>query len=250
VGFLVDPFTETVTDVHDRLEAPDGQAFLDHVRREMQARQLDLVAIAGGQLAMFIDNFGLLRGPEQRYWRFKDGEAKVAGRALILAVDPDTGFLAPIRADSIERIREGIVWQPGVTLLRVEEIILTSPGEPPRLFRRPRFSDERADDGAVITPAPPPPAAADEIFRWVVSARADRTVKEERYVLGADGDAPVLTEMVSAPDLEELHKLLPGNLVRHDPADDDPPEILEYLAPPPAPVPTPFDHDDDEEAAA
>jgi len=245
MGFLIDPFTETVTDIHEQLEAGDGQEFLDHVRRAIQARQLDLVGIAENLLGMFIDNFGLLRGAGQRYWRFRDGQAKVAGRALILAIDPTTGFLAPIRADSIGRIRDGIEWLPDVSLLRVDEIIIAAPGEAPRLVRRPVFSDDRADDGAkpltddeLAALAPPPPAAP---TRWVVSASASG-VKAVRYELA--GDELRVAEAITAKDLEELRPLLPGGLVRLEPEDDDDPSILEYLVTPQPPAPTPFDRED------
>jgi hypothetical protein len=258
VGFLVDPFAETVSDVHERLEALDEGDYLAKVREMLAGpwpvQQLRLIGFedAGGVAAMFVDNWGMLRGEKQRVWQFKDGPGRIAGKALILAVDPRNGFLAPIRSDVIEIIRDSLQFLPDVVIAGIDEhIVVNGPGKYPHIGLNVRFSDDRADDGALVAKVgpPPAPAAADEIFRWVVSARADRTVKAERYVLGADGDAPVLTRMISAPDLEELHKLLPGNLVRHDPADDDPPEILEYLAPPPAPTPTPFDHDHDEEAA-
>jgi hypothetical protein len=204
----------------------NDKPFLDEVRRLTQAIQVDVVCIAQNQLAMFIDNFGLLKGDTQRYWRFQDAPMKVAGRALILAVDPENGFIAPIRADSIDRVREGIVWIPeSVKLLRIEEMILVDKGEVPRIVRRPVFSDDEHEEVKPFVD----PALMSAPSRWIVSARPDGSVKAVRYLLTGDELTPA--QMITAKDIEALRPLLPPNLVRSDPEDNDPPEIIEYLSP-------------------
>lgn len=238
MGFLVDPFAETVTDLSERLNAHRNQDdYLDDVRATIGCEQLVIIGLIPGRLAMFIDNFAVLkgmRGQGQRYWRFKDGTEKVAGKAVMVAVDTATGFIAPIRQDLLEQVANNVLWLPDVHPLRIVEIVSAAPGETPVLSYRTIWSDERLDDGAAL-PDPESLRPAPRIpTRWEISATA-AGVKAVRYELRDGEDELRIAEAVTAKDLAELLTLLPAGLTRVEPLDDDPPEILGYWVPAGAP---------------
>jgi hypothetical protein len=140
-----------------------------------------------------------------------------------------------------------VLWLPDVKPVRIVEHIAAAPGETPVLRYRTIFSDERLDDGAPI-PAPAPPAVGDmpdpEALRprvptrWEVSATS-AGVKAIRYELPDGADELRIAESRTAKDLTALLEMLPGGLVRIEPLDDDPPEILGYWVPPGEAMPEP-----------
>lgn len=138
-AFLINPEAQTVVDV-EPLFAPE-LGLLENVRRMIEAPQVSIIGLANNQLALIVDNFGLLK-KNQHYFRFIDGQSKIAGKALLFAIDKPTGQIAPVRPDAIEDIVRAIAWCPDVTLLRVEEQILIEPGTVPQIARIPVWSDD------------------------------------------------------------------------------------------------------------
>jgi hypothetical protein len=237
-AFLVDPFTRSITDVEETL---DPQVpLLENMRQAVGAMQLTLAGVAGGQLVMAIDSFGLLKR-QQAFWHFIDGGSKIAGKALLFAVDQETGMIAPVRPDALEALREGIVFDEGVTLVRVEETILHEPGQLPMIARIPVFSDDPNPavleqlhaESRTVTPrgdlevleASEARARIHGGSGWLVKARADGSVAALRYVL--DGEELRLAEVRSAGDVKELRTLMPPGLTPVEPGDDEEPDVIE-----------------------
>ena len=238
-AFLVDPFAQTVIDVEPRFD--QARPLLDNLRLLMDAQLLTLAGVAHNRLALVIDGFGFLRRP-QAFWSFAGERQRVAGRAVLFAIDPSNGMLAPIRDDALAELEAAIRFHPDVALIRVEERILTEEGEVPAIARIPIFSDDPEpqilkdiDEELARNPmvpgsrlpssqaaiAPPPVPGAG----WVVQARQDGSVMATRYTL--EGEALKLAEMRSAADLPSLRQLMPANLVRREPGDDEPSDVLE-----------------------
>lgn len=240
-AFLIDPFTQTFEDVEASFDP--AVPFLDTMRKVVGAHQLAIMGIADNRLALVIDNFGLLKR-EQAYWRFVGDDNKLAGKAVMFAVDHNTGALAPIRPEAIDELRAGIVFCPDASLIRVEEVILTEPGKAPFIARIPVYSDdptppalaEIADEARTVAPMVPeghdasqssleaPPAAIVD-SGWVVQASKSGGVRATRYRL-QDG---VLTpyEMRTAEDLTKLREQMPPGMKQVDPGDDEPVDVLE-----------------------
>ena len=244
-AFLIDPAAESMTDVEPGFD--EAVPFLETMRSLVGAHQLAIMPLANHSLALVVDNFGLLK-KDQAYWSFNGGD-KIAGKGVMFAVRPDTGALAPIREEAFDELRAVVTFHPDVSLIRVEEVILTEKGRVPFIARVPVFSDNpepevlreihnsnrtvapMVEDGAdapehvdgMNGTEPPPATIVDS--GWVVQARKGGGVKATRYRL-QDG---ILTpyEMRSAKDLEALRALMPPDMRRVDPSDDEPEDVLE-----------------------
>ena len=241
-AFLIDPAAESMTDVEPGFD--EAVPFLDTMRRLVGAHQLAIIGLADGKLALVVDNFGLLKR-EQAYWSFAGGN-KVAGKGVLFAVNSENGALAPIRDDALDELRAAVEFFPDASLIRVEEVILMEQGRVPFIARIPVFSDDPepavlreihdsnrtvapmvengADEPQHVNGTEPPPATIVD-SGWVVQARKGGGVKATRYRL-QDG---ILTpyEMRSAKDLEALRALMPPDMRRVDPSDDEPEDVLE-----------------------
>lgn len=242
-AFLIDPHAKTMTDVEPGFD--EQIPFLDTMRQLLGATQLTIMGLAGGNLAVVLDNFGMLKR-EQAYWQFVGGGSRVAGKAVMFAVHPGNGALAPIREEAYDDLRAGIEFcDDDISLIRVEEVILTEAGSVPVIARVPVFSDNPEPDvlkeinALARTVAPmdmgdgdqpeingqAPPEASIVDTGWVVQASKAGGVKATRYRL-QDG---ILTpaEMRTAKDLEGLRKLMPPGMKRVDPSDEEPEDVLE-----------------------
>lgn len=242
-AFLIDPDAQTISDIEEQFDA--GIPFLENVRKLIGSTQLFPISVANDALVCFIDNFGLLKRGN-KLWRFEDGKQRFAGKALMFAVSPDDGNVAPIIPDRIEDIRRAIVFEPEVELLRIEELLLTEPGKAPSIARIPIYSDDpepeplRAAPAAERTltpmspppngeadPEPPEPAGAIIDQGWVVRASRSGGVTATRYRY----ENGILTpyEMRSAKDMNELRALKPPEMTKVvEPGDDEPEDVLEF----------------------
>jgi hypothetical protein len=267
--FLIDPFDKEVSDVQAVLDAAleVETDLLDFVRgqltndEERPVRQVTMIAVNHNQVAMFVDNFGMLKG-EQKFWRFREGGDRVAGRAVLFGVDLQTGLLGPLHQATVEDVKAAIVWEEGIALLRIEEIVITTPGEMPSIARIPVFSDdphpkvlEQIRDARLAQPTETQPSVSatspgpgnatsqpgpsqagprgdaeqDNIALdtgWIVRALANGAVQAVRYVLEADSIRPS-TERLHAANLAELRKLMPEGYERQEPDDEAESDVLE-----------------------
>lgn len=253
--FLIDPEAETIVDVEERFSAEierlgeelgPHEALTRVMREQLGVRQLVIRPLANGRLALVVDNFGLLK-PAQSFWRLADGDIKMAGKGLLMAVGPQ-GQLMPIDQSFRPQIEAAIVWERGVSLLRIVERVATTPGQVPSIVLFPVFSDDpepevlrQLDEAAAREQAKEPQDAPEiagngsgAVFSsadgvedgWTVEARQDGSCRALRYVL-ADGMLAPTSEMLSAPNLVELRKLMPPGLQRIEPGDDDAPNVIE-----------------------
>lgn len=150
--FLIDPTTKAIQDVEteltDRVRSSTdkhgdaSEALIEAIRALIgDPQQILLLAIAGGRLVLALDNYGLLRG-NQAFWHLSDNpQGRFGGKALLLAVAPE-GYLTPVVDEAREGLEASVVWDEGVSLLRLVERIVVTPGEPPQIARIPVFSDE------------------------------------------------------------------------------------------------------------
>lgn len=258
--FLIDPTSESVSDVEQaivRSISEDGDRMIDAVRSTIDAKQVAMLGLGGGRLVLFVDNYGLLRG-QQSFWRMSDGQQKIGGKALLMAVS-DEGFIVPLGPGiTSESVAGSIVWERGVTLLRLHEDIAGGvSGQMPQIVRIPVFSDDpnpailaqfdaiRGNDDTQASPQPHlsgpdsglgagPLVGAQEREAgavWTVTARPDGSVRALRYTV--DGDEVDLTgEVLTAADLPALRLLLPPGCNRVEPYDDDPPDVIEVWVEP------------------
>jgi len=231
-AFLVDPISRSIADVEDRLDP--GKPVLESLRTIIGATQLSIVGIANNGLALVVDNFGMLK-PGVGYWRFSDGSSRIAGKAVVFAIDRETGALAPVVDEALQTLVDNVVFaDDDVHLLRVEELILTEPGEAPMIARVPVFSDEpepevlAAHDAGqrTVQPAQDAVQAPGEDTGWVVQASRQGGVRATRYRLDEAGGLETV-EVRSAADLHALRELMPPGLKRVDPSDDEPADVLE-----------------------
>jgi hypothetical protein len=147
--FLIDPFSKTVSDVQDELDAAleADIDLLEFMRVRLSpagdrlVRQVSIIAANQDQLAIFVDNFGMLKGG-QEFWRFAAGGDRIAGKAMMFAVDPESGRIAPLDPAMVGDVEKAIVWEEDIYLLRVHEQLLTAPGEMPVIARIPVFNDD------------------------------------------------------------------------------------------------------------
>ncbi len=250
--FLIDPETKTVTDVGDRLDP--GKPLLECVRDLIGAHQLLPLGVFNNFAVLFIDNFGLLKR-DPKLWGLAGEATRIAGKGLLFAIDHDTGYVAPLVPERIEDVRNAVVFAPeGVTLLRIEELLVVEPGAVPMINRVPVYSDSDETNAALAgVPAearttmplsdpmtleiePPPPMPGDPATEapqdiidngWVIRARRDGTVTATRFHL-KDG---VLTphEMRSAKTIAELREQMPPGVSKVvQPSDDEPEDVLEF----------------------
>ena len=225
MSFLIDPFTQQISDVD--AEIRQRSDFLQAVRELIGSRQPNVVGLAHGALAMFVDSFGLLRGESQRFWRFMDGPERAGGKALVVRVDASTGQVGAIDSTTLPAFQQMVIFEPDIRLLRIEESLLCAPGQVPQFYRVPVFSDQHELNtmpalmkASAALPEPP------EVFRWVLQRRQPEGYRAVRYVLQDEDLRP--TEVRTAPTLEELRELLPSGLEFVPPGDDDPEDIIEY----------------------
>jgi hypothetical protein len=144
--FLIDPLARTVS----RATA-DGEDLLGGVSLLIEARALAVLPIAQA-FALFVDSVGLLR-EGAGYWRWKDGEDRFAGKAVLTLIG-ENGLPAPIPEDfAAEGVAEGIVWCAPDELERIEQtlVAVTTPEGRfvPTIQRRPVWR-------APVAPEPPP----------------------------------------------------------------------------------------------
>lgn len=225
--FLIDPVEQKVS----LADLDPTKPFLDECRRLMQATQVQTLAVNEGKLVLFIDGFGLLKGPTQRFFTLTGGDIRFAGRALLSAVDIESGMLRAIPADYLERAALDVSFVPhSVTLTGIDERLVCRPGEIPVVARMPTFSD----GGEIPLTSGTDEPETEAPFRWVLSRRADGSVRAVRFAL--DGNSLAPTALLSAATLDELRAQLPSGLIRLEPDDDADESVIEYLtAPQPAP---------------
>lgn len=267
--YLVDPVGKAVSDVEEDLgQAMEaGADFLDTVREmirlERRIEQLAIVALSSGQAAMIVDNFGMLR-KEQSFWRLNNGPNRIAGKAVVFAVAVD-GTLMPFPPGTltIENMRSLVVFDD-VTVVRIVEQVVTTPGQVPQIARLAVYSDDpepggleakiqaaRDEDQSDRQPQPsdvqPPPshfdlspkttsqpgasqvpAGAEPVLDtgWIVRSLSAGRVQAVRYVLEADSIKPA-AERLTAESLPELRKLMPEGYERQEPDDDAEPDVIE-----------------------
>ena len=150
--FLIDPTTKAIHDVEteltDRVRAATdkhgdaSEALIEAIRALIgDPQQILLLAIAGGRLVLALDNYGLLRA-NQSFWHLMDNpQGRFGGKALLLAVAPE-GYLTPVVDEARASIQASVIWDHGVSLLKLVERIIVTPGEPPQIARIPVFSDD------------------------------------------------------------------------------------------------------------
>jgi hypothetical protein len=145
--YLIDPIDKSVTDVELVLNAAmeGGEDFLETVRGmikdQRRIEQLAIIGLSSGQAAMIVDNFGMLR-KRQAFWRLSNGSNKIGGKAMLFAVAPD-GTLMPFPPNSLslESLRELVVFED-VTVTRIIEQVVTTPGQVPQIARLAIYSDD------------------------------------------------------------------------------------------------------------
>lgn len=212
-SFVVNPADQTVVAVE-----PEGD-FLDAVRREIGAVQTAVVPVSGRHFAVWCDAMGLLK-PGRDFWRFSDSEHRFAGKCLITGLD-DQGRPIPFGDDTkAEDLHAVLVFHPSSDLLAIVEHVVIAPdddGKPvPAIAREVRWKEQ--------------PEAAVPVSGggWTVFERANGTYRAILYEVREDETMEAM-QMVSAQNLEELHKLLPPGLVRHEPGELDAPEVVEHF---------------------
>jgi hypothetical protein len=145
--YLIDPIDKSVTDVELVLNGAmeGGEDFLETVRGlikdQRRIEQLAIIGLSSGRAAMIVDNFGMLR-KRQAFWRLSNGSNKIGGKAMLFAVAPD-GTLMPFPANSLslESLRELLVFED-VTVTRIIEQVVTTPGQVPQIARLAIYSDD------------------------------------------------------------------------------------------------------------
>jgi hypothetical protein len=145
--YLIDPVDKSVIDVELVLNGAmeGGEDFLETVRGmikdQRRIEQLAIIGLSSGQAAMIVDNFGMLR-KRQAFWRLTNGTNKIGGKAMLFAVAPD-GTLMPFPPNSLslESLRNLVVFED-VTVTRIVEQVVTTPGQVPQIARLAIYSDD------------------------------------------------------------------------------------------------------------
>jgi hypothetical protein len=258
--FLIDPTTQTTIDVeerfvemvrerHDRGDHP-GDALVGAIKATIgDPKQVIMRPIAGGRLVLAVDNFGMLK-QQQRFWRLSDGNIRIAGTALLLAVGPE-GTLMPLSDEARPTVEAAVVWEPeGLSVVKIVERLSVSPGEPPQIVPIPVFSDDPDPAWLKLEPEPidePDPDLPDFLPQnagnrpgasqaparedgaplegWSVRSRPDGSARAVRYVL--DGDSLSPAEMLTAGSLDALRLMRPDGLRAITPSDDDAEDVIE-----------------------
>jgi hypothetical protein len=210
--FLVDPTARMVTAIEI-----EGD-FLDSVRREIGASTLDVIAVAEHRFAVWADALGMLK-PGRDFWRFSDAEFRFSGKSLITGLNED-GLPVPFpEGATAADVHAGIAWHGSDELLAIEEVVLVVPGADgrptPVINRLIRWKPEEP----LVTPSVG--------GGWTVYERNNGTYRAVLYELRGEGDLEAM-QMLSAPNLEELHRQLPAGLIHKEADDEDAPEVIEH----------------------
>lgn len=218
-SFVVDPTAKTV--VATEIEGE----FLDAVRREVGAMQLQVVPVAEHRFAVWVDAMGLLK-PGRDFWRFSDAEFRFAGKSLITGLSEE-GLPVPFpEGATAEDVQNGITWHSSDELLAIEEhvvVVSDEEGRPtPLIARHVRWKES-------------PPIVPNGAGGWTIYERNNGSYRAVRYEI-RDNELEAM-EMRSANNLEELHRQLPPGLVHREAGDEEAPEVVEHWIVPDVPVP-------------
>jgi hypothetical protein len=273
--FLIDPYSKTVSDVQEELD--DALAadidLLEFMRVRLSpagdrlVRQVSIIAANQDRLAIFVDNFGMLKGG-QEFWRFAAGGDRIAGKAMMFAVDPESGRIAPLDPAMVGDVAKAVVWEEDIYLLRVHEQLLTAPGEMPVIARIPVFNDDPhpkvlddieearseehaldASNGSHGPPQPPhgplkttsQPPASQAPAAAPAAPEPDNIALDTGWIVRslASGEVQAVryvlesdsirpaAERLQADNLADLRAMMPAGYERQEPDDDAAPDILE-----------------------
>lgn len=112
---VVDPHARTV-ELQEIVQG--GPSIVDQIRDLIGCKLLSTIKPAP-QTVLWLDNLGLLKGDEQRFWRMKDSVVRFAGRTVITSVDA-SGMPLPVMLD-VKQFADAIDWCEGARIKRIWE---------------------------------------------------------------------------------------------------------------------------------
>lgn len=107
-AYLIDPFTQTVSEVEYSGNYQDIYEFID-------CDTFTCVDINEDGDTVFVDDEGLINGKPQEFFAIRNYPQPLAGKGLVLGTDEEGESVSPV--SSIEDIRSKIEWIPSHAIL-------------------------------------------------------------------------------------------------------------------------------------
>lgn len=224
-ALLIDPKDKTVTLV----ELPDGHdELLAGVRVAIGAPQLAIVAVPENHIAVWVDAMGILK-KDRAFWHFNDSDYRFAGRCVITAIDRlgvPHGFPDEIDTDEV---KAALIFDPPEVLDRIHEVLVMAPDGSgamvPMIHRQVIWTDrEPGPVPTVVVPEIADEEPEPEISGWSIFETDDGY---RAFEMVLRGHRLVPTNAIEAANLDEIRKMLPLGLVRIEPSETDPSDLVE-----------------------